>query len=99
MFRRLIHLVENYGNRNSSPSSETEAFTKALIENADMAPEPALQLLSEAATNILNPNLLAIGKAEQRRLGPKAIPYKTELECAAGLWVVIRDALRERKEG
>lgn len=52
-----------------------------------------LWLLSEAATPRVVKGLWVEGKRLQRKHGITAIPPKTELENAAGLWSLIRDAV------
>lgn len=71
------------------------AVWKAFWDLPEMASEQALWALAMPASKI-KPDLWPVGKAEQLRLGLDAVPPTTELECAAGLWAVIRDVLRAR---
>lgn len=57
-----------------------------------------LAFLRSAGMGFRNPNTWEIGKTLQRELGLDAIPPKTEYECAAGLWKVIRDGILAAKE-
>jgi hypothetical protein len=60
-----------------------------------MAPPDALWLLSEAAFyGKPAADFTELGFSEQKRLGFSAVPPKAEYERAAGLWAVIRDAVR-----
>lgn len=77
---------------------EQDAFKDALRDVPDMIPVRGLWFLAETAMNIRDPDLKPIGKLEQRKRGLDVVPPKTELEVAAGLWVIIRDALRAAKE-
>jgi hypothetical protein len=74
--------------------NEQDAFKDALRDVPDMIPVRGLWFLASTAMNIHKPDLMQIGKREQRKRGLDAVPPKTELEVAAGLWVIIRDGLR-----
>lgn len=69
-------------------------FALAIQTLPDMASPGALWHLADAAMNVRGIDLWSIGKEAQRRYGLEAVPPKSEYENAAGLWVVIRDALR-----
>lgn len=74
--------------------NEERALRDALVDLPDIPPREVLWRLSSAAMNIHNLDCLAIGKREQWKRSLDEIPPKCELEAAAGLWVIIRDALR-----
>lgn len=79
-------------------------LSMALKTLPDMPGHGALRLLNDYPRGAW-PRVWELGKEEQRRLtdGPgvhfddakNVIPYKTEYEIAAGIWLVIRDALRK----
>lgn len=70
--------------------NEKHSFEKALRDLPEVPAVLALRFLSGAAMNIHQPDMMALGKALQRTHGLDAVPPKTELECGAGLWSVIR---------
>lgn len=78
--------------------NESMALNNALIELPETLGVDALRAIEHAAMNIREPDMFALGKALQRKHGIDAIPPKTERECAAGLWSIIRAALIAAKQ-
>lgn len=69
------------------------AFTRALRDLPEVPDTAALRLLKSAAMGWRRHDLWSIGKGLQQKLGFEVIPPKTEYECAAGMWSIIRTAL------
>ena len=72
---------------------QLRALNAALVELPEVPPLDALLAIERAAMRIRSPDVLKLGKALQDKHGTDAIPEKAELECAAGLWSIIRAAL------
>lgn len=71
------------------------ALMEAFRDLPEVAPIPAQRLLGECSTW---PRDSDRGKALQRVHGSSVIPLKSEYECGAGLWALIRDALQKQSE-
>lgn len=75
-------------------ADEQSELNNALIRLPEIPPHAVLWALVHAAMNTRQPDVWAIGKAMQHDMPYhrefKAIPYKTELEAAAGLWSLLR---------
>lgn len=74
------------------------AFVEAIRMLPDMAEPEALWHLVDAAMAVKGHHLWQMGKEAQRSMGLSVVPPKSELENAAGLWIVIRDALRSAQQ-
>ena len=66
------------------------ALREAFKELPEVPPVEAQHLLHEFSTW---PRDWERGKKMQSQHGGEAIPFKTECECGAGLWALIREAL------
>ena len=73
----------------------TSDFLKALEEEPEVPSIYVLHMLRSIGMGNETPyDVYAIGKWLQKKHGHDAVPHKTELECAAGTWWVMRQALR-----
>ena len=72
-------------------------FNKALIDLPELLPIECLHMLAHASMNYHHADKSVdtweIGKILQREHGIDAIPPRTEYECAAGLWSILRKKL------
>lgn len=66
------------------------ALNMALLDLPAVPPVTALRALTHAAMNLREPDVMKLGKQLQREHGLDVVPPKTEYECAAGLWSIIR---------
>jgi hypothetical protein len=67
------------------------AFERDLNDLPEVPSMETLRLLSCAGMGTHNPDCYWVGKQIQRFTeAGKSIPWKTEYECAAGLWALIR---------
>lgn len=67
-------------------------FNRALIDLPQIPNMAVLQFLMHAAMNSRGMDFWNRGK-ELQRDNPNTIPWKTEYECAAGMWDCIRSGL------
>lgn len=83
------------------------AVNQALIDLPEIPPVLVLDFLVHAAMNSGRyVDLWSIGKEMQQMISVKdnfrnpehGIPYRTEYECAAGMWSIIRNALLEARK-
>ena len=80
-------------------------LAQALEDIPDMPTHNALRLLMHFPKGCWL-HVAGLGKIEQRRLNDltkyefheQPVPYKSEYESAAGVWVVLREALRAMRE-
>lgn len=80
-------------------------LSKAFKDLPEMPGHAAMRLMDDFPHGAW-PRVWELGKAEQNRLMPRGhggsydftnhpVPFKTEYEIAAGMWSIIRDALRK----
>lgn len=74
---------------------DAHALGDALVSLPEVPPTNALRALISAAMNTRGIDLWAIGKQVQR--DHDGVPFKTEYECAVGLWTIIRAAILTAK--
>lgn len=74
------------------------ALNRDLIDLPEVASLEAMRALFHAAMCTHEPDVGSIGKKMQRD-HRSAIPLKTEYECAAGLWSLMRAGILAAKEG
>ena len=60
------------------------------IDSDDVPVRDVLRTLVNTSMNYHDVDVWTIGKHLQREY-PNVIPFKTELECSAGLWKLVRD--------
>ena len=78
---------------------ESIALNQALLDLPAVPDAPALRAIQHAAMNTRLPKHMDLwqrGKTLQKEHG--GIPFKTEYECAAGLWSILRDAVLAAKQ-
>lgn len=73
---------------------QIHGFSKALKDLPEVPSHIVLYMLSSPAMSMWD-DIYDRGKIMQRQYGLDAIPPKSEYECAAGLWELIRNALIE----
>jgi hypothetical protein len=74
------------------------ALTRALIDLPEVPHWRVLWLLRSAGMNTRDPDAYGIGKKLQREHGLDAVTPKTEYECAAGLWSLLRSGVLAARE-
>jgi hypothetical protein len=72
------------------------ALNMDLLNLPEVPSVETLRALTHAAMSIRDPDVKSIGVALQK--AHKGVPYKTEFECAAGLWSLLRSGMIAAKK-
>lgn len=88
--------VKNYDDHLAQAWAEIRALNDDLVALPEVPSIDTMRCLLSAGMNIHNPNTGDLGRKLQRSTPMGTIPYASEFECAAGLWVVIREAIIAR---
>jgi hypothetical protein len=77
---------------------ENNAFFRDLVDLPEVPSHETLRFLSDAGMKLPWPETINIGKELQSKHPWGSVPAKTERECAAGLWVMIREGILARRQ-